>query len=80
MRVIICVPFHQVLVMGSAVGVIDSYLFMYLEDLGASETLMGLTLTFTCIGASAQHLRNCIQIKKLSDACLCYVLSKMAAD
>ena len=39
--------------MGTAVGVIDSYLFMYLEDLGATETLMGLTLTFTCLGADS---------------------------
>ena len=39
--------------MGSAEGVIDSYLFLFLEDLGATETLMGLTLTFTCLGMAA---------------------------
>lgn len=38
-----------VLTMGTAVGVIDGYLFLYLEELGAHETLMGATLTFTCI-------------------------------
>ena len=52
LSIILATAHAQVLVMGSAVGVIDSFLFMYLEDLGASETLMGLTLTFTCIGMS----------------------------
>ena len=55
LSIILATAHAQVLVMGSAVGVIDSFLFMYLEDLGASETLMGLTLTFTCIGMSALH-------------------------
>ena len=41
--------FSMVLIMGFAVGTIESFLFLYLEDLGGSETLMGLTLTFTCI-------------------------------
>lgn len=32
-----------------AAGVIGEFLFLYLQDLGGSETLMGLTLTVTCI-------------------------------
>ncbi|PNH05854.1 Major facilitator superfamily domain-containing protein 6 [Tetrabaena socialis] len=36
------------LTMGYGFGTIDSFLFLYLEQLGASGTLMGLTLTITC--------------------------------
>ena len=39
--------------MGYAVGTIESFLFLFLEDLGGSETLMGLTLTMTCIAETA---------------------------
>jgi len=38
-----------VTLMGTAVGVIDGYLFLYLDELGGSETLMGTCLTFTCL-------------------------------
>lgn len=41
--------FATVVVMGFAVGTIESFLFLYLDDLGGSETLMGLTLSVTCI-------------------------------
>ena len=41
--------FILVTILGIAVGTIESFLFLYLEDLGGSETLMGLTLTVTCI-------------------------------
>jgi MFS_1 like family len=41
--------FFTVTVMGYAVGTIESFLFLFLEDLGGSESLMGLTLTVTCI-------------------------------
>jgi len=36
-------------VFGFAMGTIDSWLFVFLESLGAPPTLMGLTLTVTCI-------------------------------
>ena len=45
--------FAMATVMGSAVGTIECVLFLFLEDLGGSETLMGLTLTFTCIAETA---------------------------
>eukprot|EP00775_Hariotina_reticulata_P004764 gene4763-5014_t len=35
--------------MGFGIGVIDSFLFLFLQDLGGSEGLMGLTLTVTCL-------------------------------
>lgn len=35
----------QALVMGFGVGVIGEYLFIYLEQLGGSDTLMGISLT-----------------------------------
>ena len=41
--------FATVTVMGYAVGTIESFLFLFLEDLGGSESLMGLTLTVTCV-------------------------------
>lgn len=36
-------------VMGAGFGVIDTYLFLLLQQLGANDTLMGLTLTVTCM-------------------------------
>jgi hypothetical protein len=32
-----------------AAGVIGEFLFLFLQDLGGSETLMGLTLSVTCV-------------------------------
>ncbi|GLC51186.1 hypothetical protein PLESTB_000475200 [Pleodorina starrii] len=40
--------FLVALVMGYGFGTIDSFLFLYLEEMGASGTLMGLTLTVRC--------------------------------
>ena len=34
---------------GFCVGTIEGYLFLFLDDLGASEVLLGLSLTFTCL-------------------------------
>jgi hypothetical protein len=39
----------QALIMGFGIGVIDSFLFLFLQDLGGSEALMGLTLSVTCL-------------------------------
>ena len=39
----------QATVMGFAVGTIEGFLFIALEDLNGTSTLMGLSLTFTCI-------------------------------
>eukprot|EP01025_Chloroclados_australasicus_P048769 TRINITY_DN5533_c0_g1_i2.p1 TRINITY_DN5533_c0_g1~~TRINITY_DN5533_c0_g1_i2.p1 ORF type:complete len:609 (+),score=40.38 TRINITY_DN5533_c0_g1_i2:173-1999(+) len=39
--------YFMAVVFGSAFGAIDGYLFLYLQDLGGSQLLMGLTLTFT---------------------------------
>eukprot|EP00878_Enallax_costatus_P041407 GHUV01048165.1.p1 GENE.GHUV01048165.1~~GHUV01048165.1.p1 ORF type:complete len:139 (+),score=18.04 GHUV01048165.1:44-460(+) len=39
----------QATVMGFGIGVIGEFLFLFLQDLGGSESLMGLTLTVTCI-------------------------------
>lgn len=36
-------------IMGTCAGFIGSFLFVYLRDLGGSELLMGLSLTFTCL-------------------------------
>ena len=41
--------FSQATIMGFAVGTIEGFLFIALEDLGGTSTLMGLSLTFTCI-------------------------------
>lgn len=41
--------FCTVTVMGCAVGTIEGFLFLYIEDLGGSETLMGFTLAITCV-------------------------------
>ncbi|KAI8476975.1 MAG: major facilitator superfamily domain-containing protein [Monoraphidium minutum] len=35
-------------IMGFGIGVIGEFLFLYLQELGGSEALMGLTLTVTC--------------------------------
>lgn len=39
----------QVAILGSAYGIIDTYLFLYLQELHASEALMGLSLFSTSI-------------------------------
>ncbi|XP_071489032.1 major facilitator superfamily domain-containing protein 6-like [Diadema antillarum] len=39
----------MVCVLGMGFGVIGTFLFLYLQELHASHTLMGLTLTITCI-------------------------------
>eukprot|EP00898_Chlorokybus_atmophyticus_P007440 jgi/Chlat1/7698/Chrsp64S07146 len=36
-------------VIGACMGIIENYLFLYLQELHASKTLMGLSLTVTCI-------------------------------
>ncbi|KAG2499955.1 hypothetical protein HYH03_002240 [Edaphochlamys debaryana] len=36
-------------IMGYGFGTIDSFLFLYLQQMGATGTLMGLTLTVTCM-------------------------------
>lgn len=38
----------QATVMGVGIGVIGEFLFLLLREMGGSEMLMGLTLTFTC--------------------------------
>ena len=43
----------RAIVLGYGVGHIENFLFLALENQGASETLMGLTLTFTCIAETA---------------------------
>jgi hypothetical protein len=45
----VCVFFAQCIFLGFGVGNIENFLFLYLDELGASETLMGLTLTVTCV-------------------------------
>ncbi|PRW44509.1 major facilitator superfamily [Chlorella sorokiniana] len=44
--------FVQALTMGFGVGNIESYLFLFLDQLGGSETLMGLSLSVTCAAES----------------------------
>jgi len=67
--------FSTVAVMGYAVGTIDSFLFLFLEDLGGSEALMGLTLTVTCIAETVvfYYASNIMQYLGL-DGCfhLCF--------
>ncbi|KAK9815868.1 hypothetical protein WJX72_010994 [[Myrmecia] bisecta] len=41
--------FVMSMLMGFGMGNIDGYLFLFLKDLGGSEALMGLTITFACI-------------------------------
>jgi len=43
----------RAVVLGYGVGHIENFLFLALKSQGASETLMGLTLTFTCIAETA---------------------------
>jgi MFS family permease len=68
--------FATVTVMGYAVGTIESFLFLFLEDLGGSETLMGLTLTVTCIAETLifYYASNIMQYFGL-DGCfhLCFI-------
>lgn len=45
----VLVFFGMVFVMGYGVGNIEGYLFLYLDSLGGSEMLMGLTQTVTCV-------------------------------
>jgi hypothetical protein len=40
-------------VLGFGMGVIENYLFLYLDHLGGSEALMGLSLTVTCAAEAA---------------------------
>ena len=39
----------RALLMGFGMGVVESFLFLYLEQLGASKRLMSLGITFTCV-------------------------------
>jgi len=39
----------QATTMGFGIGVIGEFLFLFLQELGGTETLMGLTLTMTCV-------------------------------
>eukprot|EP00897_Mesotaenium_endlicherianum_P009597 jgi/Mesen1/8666/ME000504S08109 len=41
--------FAITVIMGYSMGSIEALLFLYLEELGGSATLMGLTLTVTCV-------------------------------
>eukprot|EP00887_Chlorella_sp_A99_P004892 scaffold4.g4892.t1 len=45
--------FCQALLIGFGVGNIEGYLFLYLDELGGSATLMGLSLSVTCAAESA---------------------------
>ena len=68
--------FFTVIFMGYAVGTIESFLFLFLEDLGGSETLMGLTLTVTCVAETLvfYYASNIMEFLSL-DGCfhLCFL-------
>ena len=45
----VALHFLLFLVMGASMAVTDSFLFLWLEELGGSKFLMGLALMFTCL-------------------------------
>eukprot|EP00884_Botryococcus_braunii_P022280 jgi/Botrbrau1/8736/Bobra.0090s0011.1 len=45
-------------IMGYAMGTIDFALFLYLDELGASAALMGITVTVTCISEAPAFFCN----------------------
>jgi hypothetical protein len=54
----------QATAMGFGIGVIGEFLFLFLQELGGSETLMGLTLTFTCLAeVPVFHYQVCCRAK-----------------
>lgn len=49
--------------MGTLAGVIGNFLFLHLKGLGASEYIMGLSLTFTCIAEVSLRLPKIVSQK-----------------
>lgn len=76
--------FATVAVMGFAVGTIESFLFLFLEDLGGSETLMGLTLTVTCVAETAvffvsQRIIDALGLDGALHLCFAAFLARLGA-
>ncbi|KAL3145053.1 hypothetical protein ABBQ32_003542 [Trebouxia sp. C0010 RCD-2024] len=60
------VPFFAMsLLMGFGTGILSVYLFLYLDELGGSEMLMGLCITVTCIVELPIFAANNWILKKL---------------
>ncbi|DBA66577.1 TPA: hypothetical protein ACH3X2_002234 [Trebouxia sp. C0005] len=60
------VPFFAMsLLMGYGTGILSVYLFLYLDELGGSEMLMGLCITVTCIVELPIFAANNWILKKL---------------
>jgi MFS family permease len=72
--------FFATLVMGSTFAFITIYLFIFLQELGANEILMGLCLTFTCISEvpimflSGYFIRCCGVRVMYSMVMACYIV------
>lgn len=67
--------FFMATVMGFGVGNIEGYLFLFLEELGGSELLMGLSLTVTCAAETAVFAALPALLRLGIRACLHLVLA-----
>ena len=79
-----CVFFAMTLIMGTAVGTIEGFLFLFLEDLGGSSLLMGLTLTCTCVSETlvfyySQSIISRFGIDKCLHVCFLAFCVRLAA-
>lgn len=76
--------FFMTLIMGTAVGTIEGFLFLYLEDLGGSSALMGLTLTVTCVSETiifyfSSHIISFLGIPRSIHICFLAFFVRLAA-
>lgn len=80
----ICLFLAMAAVFGFGFGTIESFLFVFLQQLGGSQLLMGLTLTVTCIAevpvfeVQGWLMRRLGPVPLLDVVALCYVV-RMAA-
>lgn len=76
--------FFMTLIMGTAVGTIEGFLFLYIEDLGGSSALMGLTLTVTCVSETivfyfSSHIINFLGISRSIHVCFLAFFVRLTA-
>ncbi|GBG00109.1 hypothetical protein Rsub_12850 [Raphidocelis subcapitata] len=76
----VLVFFGQATIMGFGIGVIGDFLFLYLQDLGGSRLLMGLTLTVTCASEIPAFMAQGWLLQRVStEALLHFVIATYAA-
>jgi MFS family permease len=61
-------------VMSASMAVTDTFLFLWLDDLGGSELLMGVALGFTCLSEVAVFAREAAIKRRLGTTRRCVVL------